>query len=94
MTVTYQVGGGGHLDIDFWVSWASSAQWNFSTVAKQLSDPDGRTMGKHVKQSTGSLSITAEKNGRYEYCFSNQMSAIADKIVRYVRQEAFRTLVC
>ena len=41
-------------------------------------------MGKHIKQSTGSLSITAEKDGRYEYCFSNQMSAIADKIVRCV----------
>ncbi|KAF9076464.1 emp24/gp25L/p24 family/GOLD-domain-containing protein [Rhodocollybia butyracea] len=66
MTVTYQVGGGGHLDIDFW-----------------LADPDERLIGKQVKQSTGSLSITAEKNGRYEYCFSNQMSAIADKIVSF-----------
>ncbi|KAE9406030.1 supernatant protein factor, C-terminal domain-containing protein [Gymnopus androsaceus JB14] len=66
MTVTYQVGGGGHLDIDFW-----------------LSDPEGRLLGKQVKQSTGTLSITAEKNGRHEYCFSNQMSAIADKLVSF-----------
>ncbi|KAL0580934.1 p24 complex component [Marasmius crinis-equi] len=66
MTVTYQVGGGGHLDIDFW-----------------LADPDGRLLGKHVKQSTGQIDTTAEKNGRYEYCFSNQMSAIADKIVSF-----------
>ncbi|KAK7060221.1 p24 complex component [Paramarasmius palmivorus] len=66
MTVTYQVGGGGHLDIDFW-----------------LADPEGRLVGKHVKQSTGTISVTAEKNGRYEYCFSNQMSAIADKIVSF-----------
>ncbi|KAK7470923.1 p24 complex component [Stygiomarasmius scandens] len=66
MTVTYQVGGGGHLDIDFW-----------------LTDPDGKVLGKQIKQSTGSLSITADKNGRYEYCFSNQMSAIADKIVSF-----------
>ncbi|KAF5393553.1 hypothetical protein D9757_000273 [Collybiopsis confluens] len=66
MTVTYQVGGGGHLDIDFW-----------------LADPDGGLLGKQVKQSTGTLSITAEKNGRFEYCFSNQMSAIADKIVSF-----------
>ncbi|KAJ3934242.1 MAG: COPII-coated vesicle protein [Lentinula lateritia] len=66
MTVTYQVGGGGHLDIDFW-----------------LADPEGRLLGKQVKQSTGTLSITAEKNGRFEYCFSNQMSAIADKIVSF-----------
>ncbi|KAJ7368027.1 emp24/gp25L/p24 family/GOLD-domain-containing protein [Mycena albidolilacea] len=66
MTVTYQVGGGGHLDIDFW-----------------LSDPDNRLLGKQIRQSTGTLSITAEKDGRYEYCFSNQMSAIADKIVSF-----------
>ncbi|KAJ7591328.1 emp24/gp25L/p24 family/GOLD-domain-containing protein [Mycena floridula] len=66
MTVTYQVGGGGHLDIDFW-----------------LSDPEQHLLGKQVKQSTGDLSITAEKDGRYEYCFSNQMSAIADKIVSF-----------
>ncbi|KAI5125047.1 hypothetical protein M0805_007471 [Coniferiporia weirii] len=66
MTVTYQVGGGGHLDIDFW-----------------LADPDNLALGKHIKQSTGSVSITAEKDGRYEYCFSNQMSTLADKMVNF-----------
>ncbi|KAA1466288.1 COPII-coated vesicle protein [Dentipellis sp. KUC8613] len=66
MTVTYQVGGGGHLDIDFWIA-----------------DPNGHAMGKHIKQSTGTISITAEMDGRHEYCFSNQMSAIADKIVSF-----------
>ncbi|KAF5369987.1 hypothetical protein D9758_001300 [Tetrapyrgos nigripes] len=66
MTVTYQVGGGGHLDIDFWAT-----------------DPEEKLLAKQVKQSTGSASITAEKNGRYEYCFSNQMSAIADKLVSF-----------
>ncbi|KAF9055001.1 supernatant protein factor, C-terminal domain-containing protein [Hymenopellis radicata] len=66
MTVTYQVGGGGHLDIDFW-----------------LLDPTSTVLGKQVKQSTGTLSVTALKDGRYEYCFSNQMSAIADKIVSF-----------
>ncbi|TFY72102.1 hypothetical protein EVG20_g901 [Dentipellis fragilis] len=66
MTVTYQVGGGGHLDIDFWIA-----------------DPNGHAMGKHIKQSTGTISVTAEMDGRHEYCFSNQMSAIADKIVSF-----------
>jgi hypothetical protein len=66
MTVTYQVGGGGHLDIDFW-----------------LSDPEERILGKQIRQSTGSISITAEKDGRHEYCFSNQMSSIADKLVSF-----------
>ncbi|KAG5654060.1 hypothetical protein H0H81_007786 [Sphagnurus paluster] len=66
MTVTYQVGGGGHLDIDFW-----------------LTDPEDRVLGKQIRQSTGSLSITAEKDGRHELCFSNQMSAVTDKMVSF-----------
>ncbi|KAF8559069.1 supernatant protein factor, C-terminal domain-containing protein [Imleria badia] len=66
MTVTYQVGEGGHLDIDFW-----------------LTDPEGGMLTKHVRQSTGSTSITAEKDGRHEYCFSNQMSTMADKEVSF-----------
>ena len=28
--------------------------------------------------------MTAEKDGRHEYCFSNQMSTVVDKMVRYV----------
>ncbi|KAG9219257.1 hypothetical protein CCMSSC00406_0001667 [Pleurotus cornucopiae] len=64
--VTYQVGGGGHLDIDFW-----------------LADPSTKLLAKQIRQSTGSISITAERDGRHEYCFSNQMSAIADKLVSF-----------
>lgn len=41
-------------------------------------------LGKQIRQSTGQLAITAVTDGRHEYCFSNQMSAIADKMVRYV----------
>ncbi|TFK55874.1 supernatant protein factor, C-terminal domain-containing protein [Heliocybe sulcata] len=66
MTVTYQVGGGGHLDIDFW-----------------LADPENHALGKHIKQTTGSVAVTATKDGRHEYCFSNQMSAVADKLVSF-----------
>jgi len=66
MTVTYQVGGGGHMDIDFW-----------------LSDPHNLALHKQIKQTTGTVSITAEKDGKHEYCFSNQMSSIADKTVSF-----------
>ncbi|KIM83754.1 hypothetical protein PILCRDRAFT_68911 [Piloderma croceum F 1598] len=66
MTVTYQVGGGGHLDIDFW-----------------LADPDNKALAKQIKQSTGTASVTAEMDGRHEYCFSNMMSAISDKIISF-----------
>lgn len=85
MTVTYQVGGGGHLDIDFWVSTCYPiVPWTPVSLALQLADPNNLALGKHMKQSTGSVSITAEKDGRYEYCFSNQMSSFADKIVKCV----------
>ncbi|KAG9317259.1 COPII-coated vesicle protein [Chiua virens] len=66
MTVTYQVGEGGHLDVDFW-----------------LADPEGNVLSRHLRHTTGSTSITAEKDGRYEYCFSNQMSTMADKQVSF-----------
>ncbi|KZT12756.1 supernatant protein factor C-terminal domain-containing protein [Laetiporus sulphureus 93-53] len=66
MTVTYQVGGGGHLDVDFW-----------------LQDPDHVSLADHKKQSTGTVSITAKKDGRYQYCFSNMMSTVVDKLISF-----------
>ncbi|KAF8605472.1 supernatant protein factor, C-terminal domain-containing protein [Ceratobasidium sp. AG-I] len=66
MTVTYQVGGGGHLDIDFW-----------------LSDPINIAINKRLKESEGTASITAEKDGRYTYCFSNEMSTVTAKEVSF-----------
>ena len=42
-------------------------------------------LAKQVKQSTGTASFTAKKDGRHEYCFSNMMSSIADKTVRCAR---------
>ncbi|KAG8982114.1 p24 complex component [Tulasnella sp. 425] len=66
MTVTFQTGGSGNLDIDFW-----------------LKDPLGGTITKHDRQSTGSATITADKDGRYVYCFSNEMSTVSDKEVSF-----------
>jgi len=66
MTVTYQIGGGGNLDIDFW-----------------LNDPRGKSIAKHNRQSTGSHSLTAAKDGRYMYCFSNEFSTVSDKSVSF-----------
>jgi len=66
MTVSYQVGGGGNMDIDFW-----------------LADPNNLALGKHIGQSTGSVSVTAEKDGRHEYCFSNLMSSVSEKTVSF-----------
>lgn len=67
MTVTYQVAGGGHLDIDF-----------------KLTGPGGRVMNEQRKRDTGTYSFTAESDGRYTYCFSNEMSTVSGKTVRCV----------
>jgi len=48
-----------------------------------LTDPDGHALHKDVKQSTGTASITAKKHGRHEYCFSNLMSSVSDKVVSF-----------
>jgi len=85
MTVTYQVGDGGHLDIDFWVGTFLCQYVVLSHNTIQLSDPIGKVLGKQIRQSTGQIAITAQTDGRHEYCFSNQMSAIADKTVRCVQ---------
>jgi len=48
-----------------------------------INDPSGNAIKKHIRYSTGTVSVTATKDGRHEYCFSNHMSTIADKIVSF-----------
>ena len=55
---------------------------SFKFTFNQLTDPDTHALHKGLKESTGTASITAMKNGRHEYCFSNQMSTVVDKLVR------------
>ncbi|CAG8441485.1 13516_t:CDS:2 [Ambispora gerdemannii] len=66
MTVTFQVGDGGNMDIDFWIL-----------------DPADRSVEQHSRQSTGTYGLTAQLDGRYTYCFSNQFSTITGKIVSF-----------
>ncbi|KAG9000628.1 p24 complex component [Tulasnella sp. JGI-2019a] len=66
MTVTYQVGGGGNLDINFF-----------------LEDPTKKHVVDHKLQSTGTYSMTADMDGRWTYCFSNEMSTMSDKEVSF-----------
>jgi hypothetical protein len=50
----------------------------------QLADPVGGTIHKDLLSTTGTASVTVEVDGKYAYCFSNEMSTLADKFVRYV----------
>jgi hypothetical protein len=62
---------------------SSGRRCNQQLTISQLTDPDGNALHKDVKQSTGTVSITAKKDGKHEYCFSNLMSSVSDKVVRY-----------
>ncbi|KAF8803824.1 supernatant protein factor, C-terminal domain-containing protein [Phlegmacium glaucopus] len=59
------------------------AEGGYLDIDFWLTDPAGKTLGKQIRQTTGSYAITVEKDGRHEYCFSNQMSAVADKVVSF-----------
>jgi len=48
-----------------------------------LADPINLALSKDLKSSTGTVSITAELDGRHTYCFSNEMSTLADKVVSF-----------
>ncbi|CAO0793811.1 unnamed protein product [Mucor circinelloides] len=66
LTVTFQVGQGGNLDIDFWIS-----------------DPDDNVLVSTTKKTQSSKSVTANKAGRYTYCFSNKISTVSAKSVNF-----------
>ncbi|KAI5454946.1 p24 complex component [Naganishia albida] len=66
MTVTYQVGGGGNMDIDFF-----------------LTDPTDQVLSSIYRKPTGTFSFTAKKDGRYTYCFSNEMSTLSPKVLSF-----------
>ena len=66
MTLTYQVGGGGHLDIDV-----------------TLYDPKSNALFKQERKDTGTYSFTAQDDGRYTYCLSNDFSSVSDKTVSF-----------
>ncbi|ORZ39351.1 emp24/gp25L/p24 family/GOLD-domain-containing protein [Catenaria anguillulae PL171] len=66
VTITYQVGDGGNLDIDFWVS-----------------DPSQGILHIINKESTGTYTFQPKTEGKYTYCFSNQMSSQHEKTVQF-----------
>jgi p24 family protein beta-1 len=69
MTVTYQVAGASsssELDIDFWMKGPG---------------PNPTELVRHKKRDTGTYSFTADKSGRYEYCFRNEGSGFVGSIL-------------
>ncbi len=66
LDLSFQVGSGGSLDVDFWVS-----------------NPENRLLYSVFRQSTATYGFVAEQPGKYEYCFSNQMSSVTDKTLSF-----------
>ncbi|KAG2195298.1 hypothetical protein INT46_009773 [Mucor plumbeus] len=66
LSLTFQVGQGGNLDIDFWIS-----------------DPDDNVLVSSTRKTKVSKSVTANKAGRYTYCFSNKISTVSAKSVNF-----------
>lgn len=47
-----------------------------------MKGPGAAVMVEQKKRDTGTHSFTAEQDGRYSYCFSNEMSTVTGKTVR------------
>jgi hypothetical protein len=82
MTVTYQVAGGGHLDIDFWVTNPRNEPMY------QQSKKDTGTYAFTADVEWAALHsvrkwLMALVSGRYTYCFSNEFSTVTGKTVSF-----------
>jgi hypothetical protein len=51
---------------------------------EQLTDPKGNVLSSQHKQPTGTFAFTAKDDGRFTYCFSNEMSSVSPKTLRSV----------
>lgn len=45
--------------------------------------PSDNLLESANKHSTGTFSVNAEMDGRYTYCFSNEMSTVTEKLVSF-----------
>ena len=64
--ISYQVGEGGNLDVDF-----------------VITNPTGTVIHSSTKESTGSFGFDADIQGKFTYCFSNEMSSVTDKLIYF-----------
>lgn len=52
-------------------------------VDYSIKDPHGNVLLSETKQRQGDLVITAKHPGEYEFCFSNEMSTFAEKVIDF-----------
>ena len=74
--------------MDSWTSISTYVETEYTegyrrlTLINQVTTPRGDTIYTNFKKSQGSFELTAQHPGKYTYCFSNQMSSYARKILR------------
>ncbi|WVQ82445.1 hypothetical protein IAT38_004573 [Cryptococcus sp. DSM 104549] len=69
MTITYEVGG--------------STAGGHLDIDFWVMDPQGKTIYSLHKRPQGSFSLAADGGGRFSYCFSNEMSTYARKVLSF-----------
>ena len=48
-----------------------------------MTGPDDQIQYSVFRQSTANVEISADKEGLYTYCFSNQMSTVSHKVLTF-----------
>ena len=55
----------------------------FYDIDVLIYDPEGRPIHTGVRESNGKYTFAATKEGAYKYCFSNKMSTMTPKVVKF-----------
>jgi hypothetical protein len=88
MTVTFQVGdrefgSAGNLNVDFWVRRMKSPFSIYFLTSEQIQNPAGGYETHERSVSNGDYSFTAQHDGKYLYCFSNEHWSASSKDVSF-----------
>ncbi|KAF9390304.1 p24 complex component [Podila verticillata] len=71
--ISFQVGEGGHLDIDFMAS----------AILQHISDPSDILVEDASRSASATYNHVAKTKGKHQYCFSNTFSTITEKTVGF-----------